>query len=222
MKEHKLIYAFTVAAALVTSAAAQVTKSGDVYKLRVSYQKGQVIHFNTVSGVENKSASAPGSASTPTVSIPITLVVLDKKKDNATLKLTMGAIKFGGQVMQPESSTVFSLDNRNRGAGDHRQNIGVSLPERSVRIGSTWEDSQAFNIGGTTSAMHGTYRFAGLKTINGKVVAVITYQLRGFAEGTGTMTMLAKDGTLFSNDTKLNMTGGGRSLTRIFSKMTRS
>ncbi len=214
----KIGYAIVFGVGLASISHAQITKVGSGYKFRVNYQKGQVLRFSTVSGVDNKGNSAAGT----TVKVPITLVVLDKKKGNSSIKLTMGAMKVGSTVVQPEQSTLVNLDSRNRGASDQKQNIGTTLPENAIQIGTSWHDSRPFNIGGSMAVLNGVYRFQGLKNSNGNQVAVITYQLSGFAQGSGTMTLLVKDGTLYTNDFKLSMTGGERSLIRIFSKMTRS
>jgi len=215
------LYPLALTTALFTGAASvsygQVTHVGNAYKLRANYAKGSVIKFMSVNGVENKGVSSPQA----TVKVPVTLSILNKINGVATVKLTMGAIKLGDQVMQPENTTTFTLDPRNQTGDGKGQSVGTKFPDKTLYIGSTWEDVRPFKIGSTTSALKAVYRFAGLKKINGVPVAVITYQLQGFAAGTGTMMVLVKDGTLYSNETRLNMEGGERSLIRIVSKMTR-
>ena len=218
MKLYTYAPAVSLLIGLAASSSAQVTQVGSAYRFRANYTKGTVIKFMTVNGIENKGGSAPKES----VNVPLSLSVLDKKNGIAKIKLTMGAIKVGNQVMQPENSTTFSLDDRNQTSGSDSQSVGTKFPAKTIYVGSTWQDVRPFNIGNTTAALHSTYRFAGTKKVNGKAVAVITYQLSGFAAGTGTMMVLVKDGTLYSNETRINMEGGGeRSLIRVVSKMTR-
>jgi len=217
---HKFTAVSILAAGFLVVAAAQITKTAPAtYVLRAKYQKGQVIKFMTVSGIDSKSNALAGT----TLKIPITLRVLDVKKGVATVRLTMSAVVLDGQVVQPEQSATFPLDNRNRGESGS-QSIGAHLPIKPIKVGGTWKSVMPVNIGGTTAALEGVYRFAGVQTVNGHLVGVITYSLSGPATGTGTLMMLASDGTMYSNETRLAVTGGGgnRALTRIHSTMTRN
>jgi len=124
------LYPLALTTALFTGAASvsygQVTHVGNAYKLRANYAKGSVIKFMSVNGVENKGVSSPQA----TVKVPVTLSILNKINGVATVKLTMGAIKLGDQVMQPENTTTFTLDPRNQ-TGDQRDRAWVpSFPTR--------------------------------------------------------------------------------------------
>ncbi|MDR3691224.1 MAG: hypothetical protein P4L46_17725 [Fimbriimonas sp.] len=214
MNLSKLALTIVPALCLPVSCFAQISKNGAGYILRAKYTKGQVIRFQTVSGVDSNDKTI----SAMRVRVPVKLQVLDVKRGVATVKLTMGAVVVGGQTFQPEQSTVFALDNRNQG-NNTSASIGTNLPLKPVKAGTPWTSVMPVNMFGQISKLEGKYRFAGLKQVNGHLVGVITYELSGPAEGTGTMMILASDGTMYSNDTRLTM--GGNKLTRIHSSVTR-
>ncbi len=234
----KLISAVTLATLITCCASAQITKVGSGFRLRVNYKKGSTIKFNSISSID----SANNSLSNIKLKVPIKLAVLDYKQGVALVQLTMGAIVMNGEELQPEKSATFPLDNHNRtpvkGAKNQvipfangesalvtnsrppqgTQGIGTALPDKVVHLGDTWKSEMPVNIGGRTEVLHGVYRFAGIKGQGPQAVGVVTYALSGAATGTGTMMMLTRDGTLFSNETKLNMTGG---MIRLHQTMTR-
>ena len=51
--------------------------------------------------------------------------------------------------------------------------------------------------------LNAKYKFAGLKTVDKKSVAVITYTITGSAAGSGTVLVLTSDGTLYRNSAKV-------------------
>jgi hypothetical protein len=53
--------------------------------------------------------------------------------------------------------------------------------------------------------MKATYRFRGMKTVEGRQMAEITYALTGNAKGSGTILILASDGSLWSNTANVQL-----------------
>lgn len=202
------------------SANAQITKSGAGYLLRVKYTKGQVLKFSTLSTM----SGAQGPKSAPvSVSLPISLSVTDVKNGLATTKLVVGPMRMGASEIQPAESTTMTINTRNQPSSDDaRSLLGGELPQAAVKIGQTWSTSAAIpDMTGASRAMKATYRFNGLKTVNGKSMAMITYALSGATTGSGTLLLLASDGTLYSNDAKLSVPNGPSSKVLVTSKMKR-
>lgn len=207
------------AGALVAAAPAQVTRSGAGYLLRIKYTKGQVIRLtstNTIMGM----GGAGGKGNTQFIA-PMELRVLAMKANYADIKMTVGEIKLGSQVVRPSTSAVVQLNNRNQPIGSSMPaNIGATLPLKPIKIGQTWTGHAPISSPMGQNKIDAVYRFAGVKAVGGQSVAVISYTVKGLASGVGTMTLLAKDGTLFTNDIKLTMSAGQTPIT-VVSKMKR-
>lgn len=184
-------------------APAQITKSGSGYLFRVRYKKGQVIRFastNTVKGA----MQGEGAMS---VTLPIVLKVTDTDDKFATIRMTVGPAKAGGQVLTSAQSAVMKLDNQNKAQNSEAGSpVNAQLPEKPIRIGQSWTAMAPINTAdGSVQRLDATYKFQGVKTIKGRGVAVVTYKFEGAAEGSGTMTLLMSDGTLYSNQSKMSV-----------------
>jgi hypothetical protein len=200
-------------------AQAQVTRSGAGYLMRVKYTKGQVIRLNTSNSVAGLNSTPGGKMQFKT---PITLRVLEVQGTKAKVQMKMGAVTYGSTIMNPGSTAVVTLDNRNRPVdGGANAGVGAALPAQTIKVGSTWQGTVPISTQLGNSRITAKYKFAGLKNLGGRMVAVITYVVSGMATGTGRMTLLAKDGTLNSNEMKLTMSAGQAPLT-IVSTMTRA
>ena len=200
--------ASTIALALFAACApAQITKTAKGYLMRVKYVPGTVIRYDSSSSVANKQ-SPLGSVS---IGVPITYTVLGVAKGLATVRLNIGAGKISGNpspVTEPQRFEL-KLDSQNRptqATGPVPGSPGA-LPDHPIEPGSTWNAVAAFNVGGSIQKLQGVYRFAGLKTEDGRLLAIITYQLSGAVSGTGVMKLLAKDGSMVTNETNLSLKG---------------
>ncbi|MGV3618246.1 MAG: hypothetical protein ACO1SV_23205 [Fimbriimonas sp.] len=194
-----------------TFASAQVTPSGGGYLLRVKYSTGQVLRYASTNSV----GGATGRGDGLVISLPIVMRVTEVKGKVAKARLTVGPAKNGNQILNNSQTVVMTLNNRNQGGGEG-QSTGVTaqLPERPVKVGQTWTAVAPISTAsGQVQRLNATYRFQGVKKVGGKSVAVITYSVNGAATGTGTMTLLQGDGTLWSNNMKIAFKGGTAPLT---------
>ena len=186
------------ATALAFVASAQITKTGDTYLFRVKYVKGTKTVYTIVS-------------TTPLLSKPIPMTmsvgVKDVKGPNATIELSMGAV-----AGQPARSATIVVDNRNQ--SDGAAGFGVALPVGPIKVGAKWKASLPMQgTSGGPAETSPTYTFRGIRTVSGKQVALIDITLSGGTQGTGSLTLLVSDGTLFSNNMKLGINAGGKSAT---------
>jgi hypothetical protein len=205
--------------ALAAGAQAQITKSGSGYLLRVKYTKGSTLKYvstNTASGM-------PGQSTTFKVTMPIVMQITDLNDQIATMKMTIGPASVGGSEMNQAQTVTLELDNRNQPAkgGPSPGNVGAALPAKPIKIGSTWTSIAPVATGAGTQKLEATYKFRGLKKVGSTSVAEITYTLKGAATGSGTLRLLAKDGTIFSNQMRMSTSVQGNSL-KLLSVMKRS
>jgi len=188
------------AAGLLACGNSQIVKAKDGYLFRVKYSKGQVVKFDTFNSVVSKGNPAAGM----TVKVSMTLSVLSVAKGVATVRLTMGAGTLANSTKQmtaPQSVTV-QLDSKDSSAVG-----GPKFPNHPVQVGSTWTAVRPVNMGGEVKRLDAVYKFAGIKTVNGKQLAVVTYSLTGAANGSGTMMLLSTDASLYSNETLISVPG---------------
>lgn len=200
---------FGLAAVLVGLTAlssAQITKSGSGYLFRVSYKKGQVIRFFSSSTV----IGATNDGRIMKLGLPVVLNVTNTKGTSSTVRLEVGPITTPDKQTVPKQTAVLDLDNRNRAIGNDaaNANLGAQLPEAPMAIGATWTAvAPIATANGNQQRLDAKYKFVGFKKVTGTEVAVITYTIKGVATGSGTMMLQAKDGTLYSNTSKLTMAG---------------
>jgi len=199
---------------LSASAFGQISKTAEGYVLKAKYFKGQVIRFVTDNGIDSSNAEMSATS----LKMPVILEVLRVVKGVATVRVTLGDAFMGGTKVHAAESATFPLDNHNRGSSGGT-NVGLPLPLKPVKVGARWSAVMPVNTGGRMTAMKGAYQFAGMKVFNGHQVGVITYSVSGPASGTGTMMILASDGTMYRNETRLSVTG--QATIRIRSTMTR-
>jgi hypothetical protein len=187
-------------------ACGQVTKTRGGYLLRVHYTKGMVIRdamTNSVSGL-----AGPGGAPLK-FTVPITVRVLDATSAQAKLQIEMGAVKFGTSMSYPGAKAAVTINNRNQAVGDGAGPPATAeLPERAVRVGDTWTAKVAISTGLGQSTLTGTYKFVGIRLTGGPPVAVISFKLSGTAKGSGTETLLIKDGTVYNSSADIALSLG--------------
>jgi len=202
----KPLFLLLVTAGLAAGCSAQIVKSkGGGYSFRVKYTKGQTIKFDSSISMDNKGTSKSGLV----VRLPITISVLNVAKGIATVNVAMGAGTIGtssSPVVLPQSVNI-QLDDRNRsGTAKDTTAVGPAMPDHPVKIGSTWTAVRPITLpGGVLKRLDAVYTFAGPHSVNGKQVAVVNYRLSGPADGSGTMMLLASDGSLFSNETLITV-----------------
>lgn len=187
-------------------ALAQVSSQGNAFLLRTKYVKGQTLKYKMTTNISG------GPSKVPPMEIPMTLKVKDVKNGVATIVYTT---KVPGQ---PKGGDIeVKVDSRGKmvgGAGLEALQgmgaMGATLPEKAVKVGDTWTQNM------NSPAMQGmkmstTYRFNGLKTVGGVKVAEIGMTIKGTGpqnmtmSGTGTMTMLASDGTMRNTSMSMDL-----------------
>ncbi len=194
-------------------AQAQVAAQGGGFLLRTKYTKGQSFKYKMTTTVTG------GPSKMPPMEIPMTIKVKDVKNGIATLTYSM---KTPGQ--STPSNIEVKVDPRGKmvgGSGIEALQgmgaMGATLPEKPVRIGQTW--TQTID----NPAMQGmklttTYKFNGLKNVRGAQVAEIGMTIKGTGpqnmtmSGSGTMILLASDGTMRSTSMSMDMKMQGMTL----------
>jgi len=184
-------------------AQAQVTRTPDnTYLLRVKYVKGTKLQYSTVTSLD----SGIGKSATPlSFKTPVIMKVKEIRNSKALISLTVGPVTMGANAIQKAETHDVMIDTRN--ASDSPDQMGMvtgQLPEKAVRVGETWFTTAPIpDPTGTAHTMQVIYKFQGVKTVAGKSMGVIGYTLSGGAKGSGTLLVLASDGTIYSNMTKL-------------------
>ncbi len=194
----KLICSLLVGACLAAGSYGQISKANGGYLFRIKYFPGEVLRFETLSTVDNVGNASKGVV----VKVPMMMNVRSIAKGIASVDLTMGVGKLGSAVVSEAQTVRIQLDDK-----DSSKFGGVSVPLKPVKIGSTWTATRPVTLGGQMKPLEAVYRFAGLKTVNGTDVAVITYSLKGVANGSGTMMLLVKDASLYSNEMLISVPG---------------
>jgi hypothetical protein len=207
------------AATLAALAPAQVTKSGPGYLLRVKYASGQVLRYAT----SNSVAGVTGQPGNLKVSLPIVMRVTEVKGPTANIRMTVGPATAGTNVLTNAQTVVMSLNSRNEAKGSTAAGVGAQLPAKPVKVGDKWSAQVPIATAtGSQQRLMGTYRFQGVKSIGGRQVAVITYSVAGAAKGSGTMTLLMSDGTLWTNQMKLSLSSTGTAPMTLVSTLKRA
>lgn len=212
---------FLLAFGLAGSVLGQISKSGDAYLFRVHYSTGQTISFDTITTNASKGSSSAGVK----FKTPMTMKVLSVVKGIANLEVTMLPTLMVGNPnpVLPKNVVHVQLDERNQTLNKSViPNHQLTYPTRPIKPGARWTAILPINnpATGSIDKIDGQYLFAGMQQVDGQSVAVITYSLAGFARGQGTMKLLAKDGSMFSNEVLMSLNQAG-AIERVRIVMTR-
>jgi hypothetical protein len=194
---------------LAASSSAQVTKQGANYLLRVKYKPGQVLKYSTVSTMSGMQGAQPSK-----VNMPLVMKVGKVENAVANLNVTVGPVTLGGNELMGAQTMEMQVNNTNQAkSGKNSSLTGAQLPLKPIKVGQTWTNvAPVPDITGANKSMRATYKFQGLKTINGKSMAMISYTLSGGVSGSGTLYLLAADGTIYSNEAKVAYKSGSGNL----------
>jgi hypothetical protein len=199
--------ALALCASLSAMSPAQVTAAKGGYLLRAKYVKGETFRYKTSTSM----VGVGGNAKPMKMDAPIVMHVEDVTDGAANIKFSMGPFTVGGSAIQPARTGTMKLDARNGStdAGPMGSGMGAQLPQTPVKVGQTWTTTAPVpDTLGQAKQLKAIYKFQGVKTVGGQKVAVITYSLTGGAKGSGTVLILASDGTLYSNSVKLGFSSG--------------
>jgi len=198
-----------LAAGLFVCAHGQIVQTKDgKYSFRTRYAPGAVISYQTLAG----EATPSGALKLPAIESPMVIKVLSNKGGNAVIRITTGPGVFGTTQVFEKTSIDMPMDNRNSSLGTG----SLKFPNAPIGIGASWKAMMPLKIAsGLPAKLDATYRFLGVKKINGINLAVLSFDMTGPAEGSGLMYIRTSDGTLESTETTVRLTAGPSSTTRV-------
>lgn len=207
-----LVLAFA-ALSLATVGAAQVTKSGAGYDIKVKYVQGKSYNYNLATAIkmsgmpQGQPGAAPGGQK---INIGLKQRVVSVQNGIATLQVQTTGAPGGNQPPQ-----TVKVNNRGKIVSGQNSNAGFNFlsgfPNRPVKVGERWTAKTPMPMGpmGRGDA-NVTYVFRGLKNVGGKQAAQIDFsiQMAGQAtmKGSGTAFLAATDGQLITSTMKGNLT----------------
>lgn len=185
----RVVVICSAAIALPAMAHGQVVKKGSGYLFRIKFTKGQKLAYNVLMGLGPLGKANSG----------LTISVLSVKGGIATTKLNVEAVKMGQRTVIPAQSATQAFNNRMEVAqSKDSQSISQfkgAYPPQPIKIGGKWQTKLIMNAMSASTPIDTTYKFVGLKKVNGIQVAVLSMVLHGQYSGTGTTLLRVSDGT---------------------------
>lgn len=201
-----------VALSLASLGAAQVSKQGNAYLIRMKYTKGAVYKYAMdVQSAMPKQANS-GAASTMKMTAPMQMTVQKADAGKGTIIYSAGPFKVNGKANGNATKATLIQDSRGKIVGGDAQYSNVNsvpLPEKPVAIGGKWTADMPINAGMGPMTLKATYTFKGLKMIGTKQFAVLGLSVIGgpqdMMKGTGDLLLSAADGWMHSMSMLLNI-----------------
>ncbi len=200
MRKFYLVFPALSVLALAATSNAQVVHSKRGYLINIKYTKGQVIK-------QNISMVASGRQGLKTNTQIVTKCLDVDKNGIATLEVTTPTAPG-----KPPTKRKSRVDKHGRPLGNVVDGFSGNLmwPDQPLKVGETWKgDINMADIGQGTAKMKATYKFVGLKKVDGVQVAVISsyMDLTGQYDiaGTGTINVRVSDGQLHSATFNMGM-----------------
>lgn len=193
---------------LAALGAAQVTKQGAGYDIKVKYNPGQTYTFalNTAVKMSGGPQGMPGGQ---TMAMTMRQQVLSVKNGIATLKVSM----VGGPGGNQPPSTV-QVNNRGKIVGGAGANSGYNFlngfPARPIKVGERWSTQTALPMGQMGQGKANvSYVFRGMRNVGGKQAAQIDFTIAmggpAALKGSGSAFLSAADGQLLNSNMKGNV-----------------
>lgn len=197
------------ALSLTSVGAAQVTRSGAGYDIKVKYVAGKTYNYNL--GTAMRMSGAPqGQPANQTMNMALKQRVVSVKNGIATLQVQATG---GPQGNQPPQTV--QVNNRGKIVGGKSSNSGFNFlsgfPARPVKVGERWTAQTPMPMGpmGQGKANVG-YVFRGLKSVGGRQVAQIDFTItmagQAALKGAGSAFLDVKDGQLLNSKMNGNLT----------------
>lgn len=183
-----------VALSTVATVRGQILPAKGGYTFRTKYKVGALMSFATTISFPTKGSPYAGKIITTTSAVRVLRIT----NGIATAHIDIGAVKLAGQVLIPPKAVTTQLDASS-------EYSSLKMPRHAVAIGSTWTAVRVINLLGIPQRLNAVYRFAGVKLADGHSVAVITYSMNGVVKGTGSMKLLTKDASIYTNDVSLSV-----------------
>ncbi len=177
------------------SSHAQVTPSGGAYLLRMKFVKGATSLYNL-----ETITSDPRTGKPQRTTVPMSMTVTAAKGATGTMKVKVGPIPGSNRVQE----SVITLDARGKMVKGEAGMTGVSsvaLPEKPIKLGSTWQNQVQVNTPLGALTTNTVYKLHGFKVVNNRKVAVINVTTKAAKQGItidgkGAMSLVMADGSL--------------------------
>lgn len=189
---------------LATASQAQVAKSGQGYLFRMQHKAGATLKYGVASSISGMGANGQPLK----INLPMNWKVLKVANGIATIDTVVGPVVMGGSTVGEATRNQIQIDNRGKltGQAGTGQQVTPTFPGKPVRVGQSWSAAAPVDL-----PMQGqqkvtaTYTFKGLKTVAGKQMAELAVKTTGQATGSGSMLILASDGSLYKSNLTLNL-----------------
>lgn len=179
---------------MAIGAQAQVTKVGSKYQFRLKYTVGKTLNYNmrTSTAIMGKNMD---------VDMPMKVKCTGQKGDVYTVVATSGPPVSQGKPMagQKPQTATYQIKSTGEPVGAGAQGASLSnikMPKEAIPVGHVWDGTIGLPQGGGSAKA--SYKFLGLKTINGKQCAqiAVSMTMNGMAnmKGNGTISLLMADG----------------------------
>jgi hypothetical protein len=185
----------------------QVTKTSGGYLFRYKFVKGRVYAYTITSSV-----AIPSSPKPMTINGPFVETVNGVKGTDGQITVVFGPLTTGSKPAVAKTTRSFTETNRG-GVADAAdvQQMFMQLPEGPKKPGDTWTGETSVAAMGSDSKVKAKYKFLGMTAVHGRPAArvAMTMTTTGQANtsGTGILIVLVEDGSLWSTETHLVLTG---------------
>lgn len=211
MNSRTRIAGATLLLVMAAGTQAQITKVGNKYQFRSKYTVGKTITSNMKMDTSINTGSSSAAAMTMKMDMPLKVKCTGIKGDVYTLVTTSGPLKMNGKAMQGQKAETATVKVNSKGemidgnASSMNFNA-MKMPTTPIAVGSSWKGT--INMPGGNGAVNATYKFNGIKMINGKECAVLGVVMSmdgpmGKLSGSGTMNILTADGQPLNMNMKM-------------------
>lgn len=208
---HSISLATLACVALVPAfASAQIKKQANgAYLMRIKYTKGEVIKQAIDTVVTGLPPGSPGADANGRQHLQVmtNTKIVSVSNGNATMLVSVQQIVLNGHATKQTSAPrSITMDTRGQPVGGSTtQNGATKLPENAVKVGQTW--SGPLPVGnGMSGGGTATYKFLGIKNVDGKQVAVLSLKISTpqIKSGGGTLYLFASNGETYKTNLSLS------------------
>lgn len=195
---------------LAALAPAQVSQSSGGYLLRMKWAKGDNFKYSVATTTETSTGTK----------VPLAMEY-SIKVDSVVNGVANVTITSTSPMIQQPSVLKSKMDGR--GEVEEKGKTGAlrfpRLPEKPVKVGSSWTNEVTTPTGAGTIKVKSTYTFKGVQTVDKISCAIITVSSSSTGDfastTTGTMYVQVSNGQLFKSDSKsvVTLTQNGKKQT---------
>jgi len=185
--------------------AAQVTRQGNRYLLRMKFTPGQTMKY-----IITSEAKMPQGAMVAV--IPLAMTVKSVQGKIATIQMQTSPMSINGKPTGRQSQTVeIKLDDRGTpiGGGPGSQ-VATQFPDKPLAVGETFSTTKSIGVSNQQLAVNAVNKFEGIKKVGSRSVAIISTTITGTGalnvKGTGVTQIDVADGSLVSIRSSQHMT----------------